>query len=319
MNTIHLTGLAGNHPLGALAAFGLLRCCEEMDGWRGSRLGWNPDPHWMPVLESKASMSQESLIVALVARQQGRPGAPEVNWAQTLKVPREEYLDATREAADELRDGRRGYADFLAAFACEVQVDENGQVLPSHFYMTSGQQRFLKEARALASGLAKGIKVGRRKKSPAEMFKEALFGPWKYEDPQHSLGLDPSTECLHALRARSPSTDPNPGVTGAIWLALEALPLFPCFWSQGRLATTGFHAGGSSSRDRVTCLTWPVWECPVTVDTVRSLLTLPALAAEELPARELQACGIKQVFRSERYKVKTKGAYYLLRPAFPCL
>jgi hypothetical protein len=264
-------------------------------------------------------MSPESLVEALVARQRSRPGAPEVNWAQTLKVPIEEYLGATREAADELREGRRGYADFLAAFACEVQVDENGQVSPSHFYMTSGQQRFLKEARDVASSLVKGIKVGRRKKSPAEMFQEALFGPWKYEDPQHSLGLDPSTECLHALRARSPSADPNPGVTGAIWLALEALPLFPCFWSQGRLVTTGFHAGGSTSRDRVTYLTWPVWECAVPLDTVRSLLSLLALAAEEPPARELRACGIRQVFRSERYKLKTKGAYYILRPAFPCL
>src|SRR5262249_32113961 len=188
MNVLHLTGLSGNHPLGALAAFGLLRCCEEMDGFRGSRLGWNPDPDWFAVLETDGPASPEALVAALVARQPQRPGAPELNWAQTLKTAREEYLAAVRAAEKELRQGRRAYADFLAAFACELQVDDNGQVTPSAFYMTSGQQRFVKEARTLAGRLARGIKLGRRKKSPDEMFREALFGPWKYEDPrQHSL------------------------------------------------------------------------------------------------------------------------------------
>jgi hypothetical protein len=320
MNLIPLTGLAGNHPLGALAAFGLLRCCAEMDGWRGARLGWRPDPQWCAVLETGEAMSPEALVTALVARQQRRAEAGELNWAQTLKATHKEYLAAASEAEQGLREGRRVYADFLTAFACELQVDDNGQVAPSAFYMTSGQQKFLKEARALASRLAKGIKLGRRRKSPEEMFREALFGPWKYEDhPQHSLGLDPSTKCLHALRARSPSADPNPGVTAAVWLALEALPLFPCFLSGGGAVTTGFSARGRNGKGRTISLTWPVWECPVLLDTVRSLLSLPELAEAQPPARELRARGIGEVFRSERYKVKTKGAYFILRPAYPCL
>jgi hypothetical protein len=258
-------------------------------------------------------------VEALVARQQKRSGACELNWARTIKTARGEYLKAVRQAVEHAQAGCRAFADFLTAFACELQADEKDQVAPTAFYMTSGRQEFLKEARALAARLAQGIKVGLRTKSPQELFEEALFGPWRYEDPQHSLGLDPSTERLHALRARSPTKESSEGVTAAVWLAFEALPLFPCFFSRGRLLTTGFRTHGATRRDRTTSLTWPVWEPPVSLDTLRSLLSLPELATEEPPLHELRARGVQAVFRSERYKVKTKGAYYILRPAYPCL
>jgi hypothetical protein len=316
---IRLTGLPGAHPLGALAAFGLLRCCEELDGFRGSRLGWRHDPEWSAVLETDGPADPDALVAALAGRQQHRPESRELNWAQTLKTSREEYLRAGCEAAEMLREGRRDFADFLAAFTCELLVDDQDRVEPTLFYMTSGQQKFLKEARALAGRLAEGIKLGRRKKPPGELFREALFGPWRYEDPQHSLGWDPTTERLHALRARSPTREPSEGVTAAVWLAFEALPLFPCFLSRGRLATTGFHTRGASRKERTTSLTWPVWTHPVPLDTARSLLSLPGLAEEVPPARELRARGVEAAFRSERYRVKTQGAYFILRPACPCL
>jgi hypothetical protein len=318
MNSIPLTGLAGAHPLGALAAFGLLRCCEEMAGFRGSRLGWSPDPEWFALLDVNGPADPEALVQALVCRQRQRPEARELNWAQTLKTSRGQYLGAAQEAGEALKEGQRAYADFLAGSACELQCDEDGQVVPTAFSMTSGRQEFLKEVRAVAGRLAVGIKLGRRKKGPEEMFREALFGPWKYEDPQHSLGLDPSTERLHALRAKSPTKESSEGVTAAVWLAFEALPLFPCFHSAGRSVTTGFQTRGSG-RGRVTYLTWPVWRHPIPLDTLRSLLSLPELAEDEPPARELRARGIEAAFRSERYKVKTQGAYFILRPAHPCL
>src|SRR5262249_4352143 len=161
--------------------------------------------------------------------------------------------------------------DFLAAFASEPGVDEDGQLEPTAFYMTSGRQEFLKEARTLAGKLANGVSIGRQKKTCEGMFREALLGPWRYEDPQHSLGWDPATERLHALRAKSPTKEVSEGVTAAVWLAFEALPLFPCFLSEGRLATTGFRTTGATWRERVTYFSWPVWTDPVRLATVRSL------------------------------------------------
>jgi hypothetical protein len=312
---VRLTGLVGSHPLGALAAFGLLRCCQELDGFRGARLSWCQEADWFAVLECGET---GDLVKALVQRQQRRPTGHEWNWADTLRTPRDRYLDAVAAARSDLEVGDRHYADFLVAFACDVPVGDGKDVQPTAFYMTSGQQEFLKEARKLAKYLVNVAIFGRQRKTAAEMFKEALFGPWQYKDPIHSLGLDPSTERLHALQAKRPKTPDNRGVAAVVWLALEALPLFPCFVSGGRLATTGFHTHGVK-RDRVTSLTWPLWRRPLSLDTARSLLTLPELAQEQPSARELRARGVEVAFRSERYKVKTKGAYYILRPAYPCL
>ncbi len=318
MSEMLLKGLTGSSPLGALAAFGLLRCCEELDGFSGARLGWKA-PDWFAVLETNQPTHPEGLIASLVLRQKQRPLWRELNWADTLKTDRGGLLDAIGEAKEDLQEGRRSYADFLTAFACELWTDENDRLEPTAFYMTSGQQKFLKEARTLAGKVARGIGVGRRKKTPEDVFREALFGPWRYEDPQHSLGLDPSAERLHALRARSPTKEPSTGVAGAVWLAFEALPLFPCFISGGRLETTGFHTRGATRQERITHLTWPLWSHRVPLGTVRSLLGLEELTQDNPPVWELRERGIDVVFRSERYRVKTQGAYYILRPAYPCL
>lgn len=318
MTAIPLTGLVGSHPLGALAAFGLLRCCPDLDGFSEARLGWRRGADWLAVLDTGSTAGPDELVQALADRQKQRPGASELNWTDNIKTKRESYLKAATEAREPLSRGDRTYADFLVAFGSELQTDDDGTLTPTAFYMTSGQQLFLKEARNTCLSLAQGAKVRRRRKTCEEMFREAVFGPWRYEDAQHSLGLDPSTERLYALRAERPNKANN-GVTAAVWLAFETLPLFPCFHSGGQLVTTGFHTRNGPGRRRVQDLTWPIWTTPVSLDTLRSLLSLPALDQAELPRHELRALGVEAVFRSERYKVKTKGAYYILRPSVPCL
>jgi hypothetical protein len=313
---IILSGLAGHHPLGALAALGLLRVCEELPGFQGARLAWRKMPGWCATLHPKAPADNEQLVTALVARMRERHRARELNWVRNLKKGRETYPEAARAA---LGEEHCGYADFLAAYACEVQDPDREQLEPTAFFMTSGRQEFPEEARKLAERLATGISIGRRKKTPADMLREALFGPWRYEDPQHSLGWDPATERLHALRAESPTGEEPRGIAAAVWLAFEALPLFPSFRTEGRLATTGFPRFATSGRWRTAYLTWPIWTPPVPLRTARSLLSLRELAEEKPHTEALRARGIEAVFRSERYKVRTQGGYFILRPASSCL
>jgi hypothetical protein len=313
MDEITLTGLSGSHPLGALAAFGLLRCCEELQAVGPSRLHWRRAADWVAVLVPGRPVSPDGLVTALAARQQGRDATAELCWSDNIKTDPGAFREQALRAAAEAADGHRGHADFLAAFGDELVVGRSGELEPTAFYMTSGQQKFLKEARALAGRVGAGVSLGRRRKGADELFREALFGPWRYEDPQHSLGWDPSTERLHALRGRSPTKEAPQGVAAAVWLAFEALPLFPCFLSGGSLVTRGFGRQG-----RVAVLSWPVWTEPASLDEVRSLLGLEALVRTPPPLEELRARGVATVFRAERYRVKTQGAYYILRPASPC-
>jgi hypothetical protein len=314
MSDILLTGLEGSHPLGFLAALGLLRCCQEVEALGPLRLSWKKESDWLAVLHAGRPRSATDLLSGLVARQQGRPDSPELTWAKNIKTAPEIFRDAARSAAASTTPTDRRYADFLAAFTCDLATNFKGDLEPTAFYMTSGRQEFLKEACGLAGRLASGVSLNRQRKGPEEMFREALFGPWKYEDPQHSLGWDPSTERLHALRSQSPTREPSAGVAAAVWLAFEALPLFPCFLSGGRLATRGFSRLG----DR-TVFTWPIWTAPASLATVGSLLALEELTREDPPQAELCQRGVAAVFRSERYKVKTQGNYFILRPSFPCI
>jgi hypothetical protein len=313
MREITLTGLVGSHPLGALAAFGLLRCCEGMATVGPSRLSWKKEAGWVAVLHPGQPVSADELVTALAARQQEVSGRPELNWADNIKTDPATFVTAAREAVAQAGPDRRDFADFLAAFGCEMAMTGRGDLEPTAFYMTSGQQKFLKEVRNLSGRLGSGFSVGRRRKGPEEAFREALLGPWRYEDPQHSLGWDPATERLHALRAKSPTKEASEGVAGAVWLAFEALPLFPCFLSGGGLATRGFGRVGGG-----VMFSWPVWTQPVTLAEVRTLLGLEELTRENPPLAELRERGVAMVFRSERYKVKTQGSYFVLRPAFAC-
>src|ERR1019366_10650811 len=116
MSEIILRGLSGSHPLGALAAIGLLRCCQDLAGVDGARLGWRREGDWVAVLKTEPEVSEDSLIEMLAIRQQTRLSAPEMNWTDDIKTTHETFLAAARDANQELLQGRRGFADYLNAF-----------------------------------------------------------------------------------------------------------------------------------------------------------------------------------------------------------
>jgi hypothetical protein len=122
-----------------------------------------------------------------------------------------------------------------------------------------------------------------------------LFGDWQCADQFSSLGYDPATEAIYALSDAAPA-DAKPWSTrAAVWLAVEALPLFPCFPVAGRLHTRGFDKSGTRFR-------WPVWNAPLSLPTIRTLLGLP-LFAPDLSSLTLGSYGICAVFESERVTI----------------
>jgi len=86
---------------------------------------------------------------------------------------------------------------------------------------------------------------------------------------------------------------------GANRLAIEALPLLPTSPGERRLHTTGF----SERRGEGVHFTWPIWEMPLAVELVRSLLGLEDLQ-QPCPNRDsLLARGVVEVYRSQRITV----------------
>jgi hypothetical protein len=278
-----------------MAAFGCLRVCERLQELRGTKLMWAAgDGHG--VLRTPTEVSRDELVALLVGDVKKAADRYELTWSEQIKTARkEEFRKCGAKALEAASTGQPEAADWFAAFGSELVLDRNGKIDSTPFDMSMARQRFLADARRLAIGLSDEL-TGRSGKSAADAYVEALFGPWRYADDQHSLGWDPSTLKLGAFTYKAPTSMANSGVRAAVWLAFESLPLFPCFYSQGLQVSAFQH----KRRDYSLC--WPVWRMPVTLDTLKCLLGSAALVCEPVPEDELSALGVTAVYRSAKFK-----------------
>jgi hypothetical protein len=308
-NDIVLNGLIGSNPLGALAAFGLLRVCSEIPSMKGTGLYWSRDlegipiDDWIAILRVPDDIDKSKLIELLSDRQKNRRLCV-FEWSDDIRTKPENYREYLEKLAEVATQDYRLCADYATAFASEIIVDKSqGLIKPTAFHMTSGKQKFLKIVKDFGESMLNGS---------SRAFEEALFGPWLYQEKLHSLGWDPSTERAYAYRHKDPSKKTNDdfprSVLGAIWLAIEALPLFPTAVSRGRLKTTCF-----IRIDRNTMLIWPIWEKPLGLDSLRSLLMTSELVSGNKSWDALGRRGVSSVYQSMRSELN-KG-YAIFRPA----
>jgi hypothetical protein len=279
MTIFKVTALRGDHPLGFLAACGLLRCCHEWADFGSVKLAWVVDSgQFVAVLHSATALDIKALTQMLnCRRKQQRQSAA---FTRSTKIDdRKEFRKTGKDLlAGAQRPCDRDPFDTLSSFASDVVTTNRGKLRPTLFSMTSGQQ-----------SLIKSILGGAARPFTEDAIREALIGPWQYQDGEHALGWDPQTQRLHALRHKVPASDTaNRSVRAAVFLASQALPLFPCFAVNARLRTTGFHR-----QDGEDWFSWPIWRQPISLNTLRSLLALPF-------GRDLQRRGVEIVYHCRR-------------------
>ncbi len=282
MSSVALSALHGRHPLGFLAACGVLRIAT--DRFAGCRLGWClSESIWSASLHCE-SLSRDELTAKLLTAV--------ADEAKSFLASLDEYKITEAEARlDNFRasglqalganDGNQAETALaiLPSIGSDLVSRQKGTgkkkktvIQTTLFAMTSGQQDMVSGMRKTASKLAKRSQKGNVPDQIVRMLKEALFGPWQYGDDEHPLGWDPQVQRLHALRNKAPTNDSKKrSVCGAVFLATQALPLFPCFAIHNRLRTTGFQ------RDRRgdDWFVWPIWYEPISLSTLRSLLSHP--------------------------------------------
>jgi len=289
MKPLELSGLKGNHPLAFLAACGALMCSVE--GNRDVKLGWkraNDRSGWIAVLFSEGTddLTLENLIETLILRAANLPDCEALGWSDKIDN-RSKFKALGSSVIERATSCDDKSITWLPALSSDI-VGNKEKLQPTSLDLTSGSQRFLKSLRSLSADLSR---VPRRNGQPVGVaaFREALVGPWLYGDQEHSLGWDPQTQRLHALRHMLPQQDTqNRSVRGAVFLASQALPLFPCFAVHGKLRTTGFH--NLNGED---WFAWPIWCEPISVNTLRSLLVQPL-------NRQLEQRGVKVVYKCLR-------------------
>ncbi|MHB8836350.1 MAG: type I-G CRISPR-associated protein, Cas3-extension family [Candidatus Methylomirabilia bacterium] len=301
-----LGGLDGGHLLAYLAALGALRTASLVWPKPSPTLRWEPSCGVLrPILGINGVSNQDELVTGLYDKLTAMAGHPALEIGDNLNFLPDQFRYFATVAQLQVGIDSRA-ADFLCAFACEVILDNEGKMLADTAFRTmrgAGHQHFVKTMRDLISATSR------------TNIEASLFTPWQYGNTGLSLRFDPQDDRRYALRWDEPSGDPASTERGANRLAIEALPLFPVQPAAHRLETTAFtrrQRKGSSRRD--TFLSWPVWEAPVTLEVVRSILALQELQVESPPRDELRARGISEVFRCQRI---TLGKYRNFTTAVP--
>ena len=295
-----LRGLDGGNPLGFLAAVGTLRilALAEADvGWRMRWCGFNGN--WVPVLTVDRTVSQEELVELLFVALR-RDSTPEFDFAKNLSVDCATFRKVARNAQGDASQRGRRFADFVAAFGCEIIQSRDGKSIQDTALRTmggAGHQHFI--------GTMKELVV----KTESDDLYKSLFESWDYTDDKLGLRWDPQEDRRYALRWSNPSGDVVKTMRGANRLAVEALPLLPTMPRDGRIETTGF-----TTRDRVTTFTWPIWRGVASFDAVRSLLSLAEFQRSEPDRRILQSRGVVEVYRSQRITVGKYRNFTVAQP-----
>jgi hypothetical protein len=299
---LELPGLLAHHPLGFLAACGLLRSLTEWRDFGWTKLSWRDaggGAGRFAVIDSERVLDIDGVRQVLLCRSKQQRESPALRWSTRID-DRTKYRETARNAIRGLAERRpRDDLDVLSALASDL-VHVAGKLRSTAFDLTSGNQRILQSIRLLA-GEPETAK-GKPDPLTRDAIEEALIGPWKYRDGDHSLGWDPNAQRLHALRGKLPEKDKeNRSVRAAVFLASQALPLFPCFSVRRRLRTTGFH-----EFDDDDWFAWPVWSDPISPDTLRSLLAQPL-------SSDLRERGVDVVYRCRRsHTGGSEGNYQVL-------
>lgn len=216
--------------------------------------------------------------------------SPELSLGKHLNASGEEFREASLQALGEANLRDREVVDFFASFgsdACILKDNVSVQATPFCFITGSGHQYFLDTVRQLTASL------------DASRIEHALSQTSLTNDEKLSMRWDPLEDRRYALMWNDPTASGNTAKTN--WalnlLAYRGLLLTPSVPTAKGLRTSGW----SSGRDPE--WTWPLWEGPVSVAVVRSLLTHPALAIEDPDPEQISALGIRAVYRSNRIQV----------------
>jgi hypothetical protein len=328
--TLPLTGLIGSNPLGFLAALGCLRILGAKEP---VLLSWNLTDEWRARLHFPHGAGKSSLrdyvIGKLVSFARHRALSSELTFADNIpkakkgrksefacdiKILPEQYAQVVGAFVTAAMPSDRELVDWFAAFGSELMTDKTPErkVKPTAFHMTAGQQKFLNRIQKLIEAMKGDTpkRKGRKSRSPEDRFGETLFGPWKYIDEQNALGWDPVTENVRALSAEKSDPDNVLSVQGAVYLGFHALPLFPTAATDHRLMTTAF-----KDFDHDTAFTWPLWDQPFSLESVRTALQLTELQQPILDAELLGGRGVTTVMRSVRGDIGGKGLAILRNAA----
>ncbi len=247
----------------------------------------------------------DKLRVDRLAKLKETVPSPELALGDSIDCTETEYRSFAKEFLNEAdeEDCFPVAVDMLSAFGSDAAVSK-GRIKATPFCFSSARQKFLTTVRELS------------KKVTEDKIHKTLFDQWTYSDKGLSTRWDPLEVRRYAYRASDPSPEGAKTVWMANLLAYRALQLFPSVPSRRQLESTGWWIPPKrlDQKRQRKFFTWPIWDKPIGVDTIRSLLQHLKLAQQSPSLKELIPLGVCAGFRSERIQV---DKYFGFSPASP--
>jgi hypothetical protein len=302
MTELIACGPDGSNPLGFLCTLGTFSILDEFWPVSPIRISWRLDDAWRPafLIPTVASIDDLTSCVFEGLKSHGLVqalfGDPRSLLGTDLKAPPDRFLAFVENVARLAKPRDRILADTACAYGSEIvskKTSKGQRIEPSQLCFTAGNQQFLAMEQEL------------RLNTSLDDVRNALFSQWIYQDGCPSFRWDPTgDDRQYALRAADPAPEKTRSVRAANLLACEALRLFPTVPTSEGLVTTAFIDNQ---------FYWPIWTCPLTLETTRSLLGyLPSLIGHP---EAIESIGVAQVFVSR--KVRYVGYYGNFTPATP--
>lgn len=290
-----LPGLDGTNPLGFLAALGVLRIFTLQHS--DVKLSWQlSGGTWRPVLFGvRVSLSDlgAKLHTAL-------NNLDHSVWSIHNRLPFEApvFRQHAENAVGAASRTCRQKSDILASFGVDCFADKEGVFEKTDLCMVRAGDAAGQGMTAYGKRIIETIR--------AEQFQQAIETIWLYNDDQCALRWDPGEDKPYAVQWRNPSKVGALSEKGANCLALLGMPCFPVIPVKGQVETTGFGLYESKQSS----FTWPIWEHPIHLNVVRSLLTLSELQLEQPDRSVLASLGVAAVYRCNRVMTSTYYANF---------
>lgn len=293
-----LPGLDGANPLGFLAALGVLRILTLRR--YGPKLRWVQSGNtWRPSLLGLSS----SLAEFECELHAGLTSLDNSVWSIHNKLPFEAniFRKYINEGVRKSCFNDRQFVDYLASFGAEFFEAADGNFEETDLCM-------VRTADSAGQGM---IAYGRRIIDTTEPshLKNAIEANWSSADAKCALRLDPGEDKPYGLQWQNPSSVGAMSERGANCLALFALPCFPVIPTRSAAQTVGF----GLRQGEQTSFTWPIWDVPLNLSVVSSVVSLVELQRPDPDWLRLRSMRIAAVYRCDR--VKTSKYYWNFTPA----
>ena len=299
-------GIKEENPRDFLASLGFLRLLDEFYPDNKVAMAWSSDGH--PRFSAAEALPDDFLeqVVSGLKELNARQPHPFVH-NKVIKVPLPVYRNAVLRSLE--CDRHSGISTALfAAYGSQIHDPEKGEVSPSYFSFSNGQggKELLRDISELIESEFGGQQLFADLKGEATATKDAKsfrWSPVEYRSAAYRAA-DPGSSVKGDVVLDHPSLN---------ILAFFGLTFYPVVDRSVREFTCGF-ARRKGGRGIADYFTWPVWDVPLSVDTLSSWLLHPALHSEACDPFILRSIGCQRVWMARRFSAD-KSLYF--SPATP--